>query len=112
MIIPAKLQAKHENHLGAKRMKAVAHSYFWWSGLDRDIKRLAKTCSTCQTHQATPLTAPLYPWVWPEAPWRRIHIDYAGPFLGKCFLSLWMSTQSGLRSSLCQLPHHITQLRH
>ena len=28
---------------------------------------------------------PLHPWVWPDAPWRRIHIDYARPFLGKMF---------------------------
>ena len=31
----------------------------------------------------TPQVAPLHPWVWPEAPWRRIHIDFAGPFMGK-----------------------------
>ena len=33
-----------------------------------------------------PLVAPLHPWVWPEAPWRRIHIDFAGPLMGKMFL--------------------------
>lgn len=39
---------------------------------------------------------PLHPWEWPETPWSRIHVDYAGPFLGKMFLvivdahSKWM----------------------
>lgn len=26
--------------------------------------------------------APLIPWKWPSRPWCRLHIDYAGPFLG------------------------------
>ena len=30
--------------------------------------------------------APLHPWEWPEKPWTRIHIDYAGPFHGKMLL--------------------------
>ena len=30
-------------------------------------------------------SGPLHPWVWPEAPWRRIDIDFAGPFMGKMF---------------------------
>ena len=30
--------------------------------------------------------APLHPWGRPEKPWTGIHIDYAGPFLGKMFL--------------------------
>ena len=29
---------------------------------------------------------PLHPWVWPSRPWQRIHVDFAGPFLGKSFL--------------------------
>ncbi len=33
-----------------------------------------------------PAVAPLHPWVWPNSPWKRIHIDYAGPFLNKMFL--------------------------
>ncbi|GFR96761.1 polyprotein [Elysia marginata] len=32
-----------------------------------------------------PLT-PLHPWQFPEKPWQRIHIDYAGPFLNQIFL--------------------------
>ena len=70
VLIPRKLQDKvlkslHENHPGITRMKAIARSYFWWSGLDRDIESLAKSCSVCQALQATPPAAPLHPWVWP-----------------------------------------------
>ena len=42
----------------------------------------------------------MHPWEWPEHPWKRIHIDYAGPFLGKMFLlvidahSRWMEIEA------------------
>ena len=38
----------------------------------------------------------MHPWEWPEHPWECIHIDYAGPFMGKMFMlvidahSKWM----------------------
>ena len=32
-----------------------------------------------------PGDAPLHPWEWPARPWSRIHIDYAGPFMGRMF---------------------------
>ncbi len=90
-IIPQNLRAKtlralHENHPGMSRMKARARSYMWWSGLDPDIENQAKACLSCQEQASKPAVAPLHPWVWPNSPWKRIHIDYAGPFLNKMFL--------------------------
>ena len=79
------LQSLHENHPGITRMKAIARSYFWWTGLDQAIEELGKSCEACQSDQPNPPAAPLHPWVWPDAPWTRIHVDYAGPFLGKMF---------------------------
>ena len=35
-----------------------------------------------------PASAPLHPWIWPSRPWQRIHLDFAGPFLGKFFFIL------------------------
>ena len=37
------LQSLHENHPGITRMKAVARSYFWWTGLDQAIEELGKS---------------------------------------------------------------------
>ncbi len=82
------LQQLHQCHPGISRMKALAQSYFWWPKLDDNIETLAKSCSKCQEHRKPPATAPLHPWEWPEKPWKRIHIDYAGPFLGHMFLIL------------------------
>ena len=83
---PQVLQSLHVNHPGVSRMKAIARSHFWWSGLDKDIETTGKTCHSCQTNQSNPPAAPLHPWVWPDLPWRRIHVDFAGPFLGHMFL--------------------------
>ena len=34
----------------------------------------------------TPAVAPLQSWVWPAQPWKRVHIDFAGPYQGSMFL--------------------------
>ena len=90
-IIPIKLRNKmldelHVGHIGIVKMKELSRSFFWWPKLDSDIEQLARKCSGCQIHQKAPPKASLHPWEWPSAPWERIHIDFAGPFLGHMFL--------------------------
>ncbi|KAK3745815.1 hypothetical protein QZH41_005677 [Actinostola sp. cb2023] len=80
------LKVLHENHLGISRMKSLARSYVWWPKLDEALEKTAKGCEVCQAHQKNPVRAPLHPWQWPPRPWSRVHIDYAGPFMGKMFL--------------------------
>ena len=31
---------------------------------------------------------------WPKMPWQRIHIDFAGPFMGKMFLIIVVDSHS------------------
>ena len=76
----------HENHLGITRMKAVAQSYVWWSGLHKNIEDQVKKCLPCQEQKSKPACAPLHPWIWPTASWKKVHIDFAGLFLDKMFL--------------------------
>ena len=90
VIIPQQLQSQvlktlHANHPGITRMKAIARSYFWWSGLDKAIEEVGKSCHSCQANQPNPSVAPLHPWVWPDSPWKRVHVDFAGPFQGHTF---------------------------
>ena len=73
-------------HPGISRMKSLARSYDWWPAISRELEEMVQMCDTCQLHNKSPATAPLHPWEWPEKPWTRINIDYAGPFLGKMFL--------------------------
>ena len=93
VVVPVKLRQRilsdlHRDHGGIVRMKAVARSYMWWPGMDGDLENLAKSCTACQAVKSAPSAAPLHPWLWPDQPWQRIHIDYAGPFRGKMFLLL------------------------
>ena len=67
-------------------MKNLAHSYDWWPAIDGELEEMVQKCDTHQLHTKSPPAAPLHYWEWPEKPWTRIHIDYAGPFFGKTFL--------------------------
>ena len=89
----------HEGHPGISKMKGLAHSYVWWPNIDSDLEAQVKQCNQCQVNQPSPPAVPMHPWEWPENPWERIHLDYAGPFLGKMFLvivdthSKWMEIE-------------------
>lgn len=101
VVIPPKgrsavLTQLHQSHPGTTRMKGLARSYVWWPQLDADVEGVVNGCDTCQVNRKTPQQAPLHPWEWPDKPWRRLHVDYAGPFMGRMFLvimdahSKWM----------------------
>ncbi len=80
------IEQLHEAHPGIARMKALARGLVWWPGIDSDLEEKVKLCNTCQQSRAVPTSAKLHPWEWPERPWSRLHIDYAGPLQGKMFL--------------------------
>ena len=76
----------HNEHMGIARMKATARRYFWWPKLDEQIETMVSKCVSCQENATLPRKQEVAKWDWPTGPWRRIHIDYAGPFMGKMFL--------------------------
>ncbi|XP_056147484.1 uncharacterized protein K02A2.6-like [Lampris incognitus] len=80
------LKMFHQSHSGLSRMKGLARSYMWWPRMNEDIEKEVSICVECQQNRKSPPNAPLHPWEWPELPWSRIHVDSAGPFLGKMFL--------------------------
>ena len=91
VVVPAKLQKQvleelHQGHPGVVRMKTLARSHVWWPGIDQEIEGMVKACTACQEVKNTPAVAPLHPWVWPDHPWTRIHVDFVGPFRGKTYL--------------------------
>lgn len=105
----------HGGHPGISRMKTIARMFIWWPGLDTDIEKVVKHCNKCQQQRPSPPVAPLHPWKWPSHPWTRLHLDFAGPFLGHMFLivvdshSKWvevstMSTSTS-RATINQLRH-------
>ena len=82
------LQELHETHPGISRMKSLARCYIWWPKMDADIEDLVHGWNSCQETRPAPPTAPLHPWTWPEKPWCRLHLDFAGPYMGHMFLVL------------------------
>ena len=93
IVVPKAGQAKvlnqlHDSHPGVSKMKGLARGIVWWPGINKDVEERVKSCAQCQQNQKSPAQAPLHPWDWPKRPWARIHIDYAGPFMGKMFLVL------------------------
>ena len=91
VIIPSKyrkqvLQELHSSHLGMCRMKSQARSHVWWPGIDSDIEQLVKSCQFCVEVKSTSVPTTLHPWIWPSKPWKRLHIDFAGPLFGKTYL--------------------------
>ena len=82
------LQELHVTHLDVTCIKALAHSYVYWPGIDKDIERLVSDCATCQEHRNVPPSTELHPWEWPDKPLSRLHANFTGPFLGHMFLIL------------------------
>ena len=85
VVVPVPGRAKlldelHLAHPGVVRMKALCRSYFWWPGVDSDIQSKVRSCYQCQQRGKLPTHAPLHPWEWPDKPWTRLHLDFAGPF--------------------------------
>ena len=87
----------HAAHPGINRMKGLGRSCVWWPGMDSDLENLVRKCTTCREHQHAPVAAPLHPWEFPDGPWKRIPVDYAGPFKVKCFWWSSMAFSSGLK---------------
>ena len=91
VVIPQTLREKvlielHEVHPGVNRMKALARSFMWWPGMGKDIQERVKNCILGCSNQSNPSAAPVHAWEYPTGPWERLHIDFAGPFMGKMFL--------------------------
>ena len=90
VVIPSSLRMLllrdlHAEHFGMVKMKQVARRYLWWPHIDQDIESKVNACLQCQENAKCPPAKPGV-WSWPTGPWKRIHIDFAGPFLGKMFL--------------------------
>ena len=71
------LQELHTTHLGMSKMKSLARSYIWWPGLDSQIEELCRACVECVAANRNPPRAPAHPWMIPQQPWQRVHVDHA-----------------------------------
>jgi hypothetical protein len=68
-------------------MKSLARKYTYWLGMGHDVEEMVRLCRPCGAAAAKrPLKATLYSWPPATKPWELIHIDFAGPHLGRHFL--------------------------
>ncbi|KAL5506357.1 hypothetical protein EMCRGX_G007979 [Ephydatia muelleri] len=109
------LEMLHDSHPGITRMKAITRSTVWWPGIDNALATKVKTCQACQSNRKSPPLSLLHPWEFPAHPWSRLHVDFAGPFLGKQFIVLVDSFSKWLEVAVvssCSSLQAIRFLRH
>uniref|UniRef100_A0A1Y1LFW6 RNA-directed DNA polymerase n=2 Tax=Photinus pyralis TaxID=7054 RepID=A0A1Y1LFW6_PHOPY len=90
-VIPTSQQQKileelHIGHPGATRMQSLAREKCFWPGINDQVTTFVKRCKQCAENAKSPIKEVLHPWPKPEAPWQRLHIDFAGPMEGDYFL--------------------------
>ena len=56
--------------------------------MDQVIEEVARSCFACQEAAKAPPSSQQASWSWPGGPWKRLHLAFAGPYLGKMFLVL------------------------
>ena len=56
--------------------------------MDDCLEQKVRTCELCQLNRPPDHPVTVHPWEFPKKPWVRLHIDYAGPVMGKMFLVL------------------------
>ena len=91
VVIPSSLRQQvlteiHEGHMGIVRMKSLARMHVWWPKIDESIETHPNQCISCQENSRQPNKAPVLTWENPKEPWKRLHVDFAGPYEG----SMWL----------------------
>ncbi|XP_046406266.1 uncharacterized protein K02A2.6-like [Ischnura elegans] len=84
VVIPDSLRGEvlkmlHKVPQGVVHSKALARSYVWWPGIDKDNESMISSCRACCENRSMPSKAPVIPWSVPQKPWSRLHLDFAGP---------------------------------
>ena len=83
---PQILDILHLGHFGMQRMKQLARSAVYWPHIDSQIGDTCRGCVSCAEHQNIPQKPANHPWMLPEKPWNRIHVDHAISFMGNNWL--------------------------
>jgi transposase InsO family protein len=91
VVIPEALRSQvmallHTGHFGMERMKQLARTAVYWPGIDDAIEAACRRCQSCAEHQNKPAKPAIHPWMLPEKPWSRIHLDHAINFMGTNWL--------------------------
>ena len=69
-------------------MKQLARTAVYWPRIDTDTAEACRRCTACGEHQNKPPKPANHPWMLPEKPWSRLHVDHAINFMGSNWLVL------------------------
>ena len=91
VVIPEAMQPQildilHLGHFGMQRMKYLARSAVYWRHIDSQIEDICRGCVPCTEHENKPPKLANHPWMMPEKPWSRIHLDHALNVMGNNWL--------------------------
>ena len=86
VVVPTKLSKAvlkqlHSGYPGINRMNAIACSIVYRPNVDSDIEKTVKRCVPGMEVQKNSPQIMDSHWTYPEQPWSRIHMDFAGPIL-------------------------------
>ena len=65
-------------HTGKESLLNLIRKTYYWPEMEQDVKRITKSCPTCQAHGKSPLARAPIP-IKVEYPFKRIGIDMVGP---------------------------------
>ena len=80
------IQCIQIEHFGMESMKQLAKTAVYWPGIDSSIEMASRRCGSCGEHQNKPSKPAVHPWMLPEKPWSRVHLDHAINFMGTNWL--------------------------
>jgi len=108
VIMPSSLRKEtlrklHEPHLGIRRTQALARLYVWFPGISTQIGNIVDRCLICQERRNATPKIPVGSWG-SQRKWGRLHIDFAGPFMGRYLTVLVDVTTGWLEAQWCAGP--------
>ena len=73
----------HEGHQGIVRTKQLLCAHIWFPGIDKMVEKHLGKCLACQVTIPCHTREPLQMSDLPTGPWKKISVDFAGPFPNK-----------------------------
>ena len=73
------VEIAHEGHQGQVRTKQLLRAHVWFPGMDSLRDKSVSTCVYCQSSTPDVHREPLKMTELPEAPWRKVSVDFCGP---------------------------------
>ena len=109
VVVPPPLRTQlimvlHDGHPGMNQMKRLARSHIWWPQLDAMVEDCVRTCHQCQIHRGAQPEVPAQPWSFPQRPWQRVHVDFAGPVEGRQLLVVVDAYSKWCDVHICSTP--------